>query len=159
MRFRSEVRWIGKPQRQRLRPRFRGLASWSEYGGRRDATSRDVKRSLWFWASIVCLRFLAERWSANGRGFSQGRANASRRATLTGSLPVCMLFRKTKAMSRGNERQRGYSNGFQTNSQTGTGYWVGLSVGIGDDRSNRTQYGSCTPSFVVPAPTSAFPWR
>jgi hypothetical protein len=43
------------------------------------------------------LRFLAERLSANGRGFSQGRANASRRATLTGSLPVCMLFRKTKA--------------------------------------------------------------
>jgi hypothetical protein len=27
-----------------------------------------------FWASIVCLRFLAERLSANGRGFSQGRA-------------------------------------------------------------------------------------
>ena len=57
----------------------------------------DVNRSLWFWASIVCLRFIAERWSANGRGFSQGRANASRRATLTGSSPVCMLFRKTKA--------------------------------------------------------------
>jgi hypothetical protein len=35
--------------------------------------------------------------SKRARGFSQGRANASRRVTLTGSLPVCMLFRKTKA--------------------------------------------------------------
>jgi hypothetical protein len=50
-----------------------------------------------FWASIVYLRFLAERLSANGRGFSQGRANASRRVTLTGSSLVCTLFRKTKA--------------------------------------------------------------
>jgi len=34
----------------------------------------DVNRSFWFWPSIVCLRFLAERLSANERGFSQGRA-------------------------------------------------------------------------------------
>ena len=28
----------------------------------------DVNRSFWFWASIVCLRFLAERWSQTGEG-------------------------------------------------------------------------------------------
>lgn len=58
----------------------------------------DFNRSLWFWASIVCLRFIAERWSANGRGFSHRSSGASRRATLTGSSPVCMIFRKTKTM-------------------------------------------------------------
>jgi hypothetical protein len=58
---------------------------------------------LGFWASIVCLRFIAERLSANGRGFSHRSSEASRRATLTGSLPVCMLFRKTKASSSQND--------------------------------------------------------
>lgn len=30
-----------------------------------------MSTEVWCWASIVCLRFLAERLSANGRGFSQ----------------------------------------------------------------------------------------
>ena len=57
----------------------------------------DVNRSFWFWASIVCLRFLAERSCADGQGFSHRSSEASRRETLTGSLPVCMIRRKTKA--------------------------------------------------------------
>jgi len=61
----------------------------------------DVNRSLWFSASIVCLRILTERLSANRRGFSQVRANVSRKETLTGSLAVCVLFAK--------RRQRGPS--------------------------------------------------
>ena len=59
----------------------------------------DVNRSLWFWALIVCLRFLAERLSANGREFSQGRANASRRVTLTGSSLVCRVFRQNEGQA------------------------------------------------------------
>jgi hypothetical protein len=57
----------------------------------------DVNRSFWFWASIVCLRFLAQRSCADGQGFSQRSSEASRRETLTGSLPVCIIRRKTKA--------------------------------------------------------------
>lgn len=52
---------------------------------------------LSFWASIVCLRFLAERPYADGQGFSHRSSEASRRETLTGSLPVCIIRRKTKA--------------------------------------------------------------
>jgi hypothetical protein len=33
---------------------------------------------LGFWASIVCLGFIAERSSADGRGFSHGSSEASR---------------------------------------------------------------------------------
>jgi hypothetical protein len=40
MRFRSEARQIGRPQRPRLRPRSRGLVWWSRCGGRHDATFR-----------------------------------------------------------------------------------------------------------------------
>jgi hypothetical protein len=39
-----------------------------------------------FWASIVGLRFLAERSSADGRGFSHRSSGASRRETLDGFL-------------------------------------------------------------------------
>src|ERR1700727_1157522 len=52
---------------------------------------------VWFWSSIVCLRFLAESLCADGRGFSHRSSEASRRATLTGSSPVCIIRRKTKA--------------------------------------------------------------
>jgi hypothetical protein len=48
----------------------------------------------WFGASIVCLRFLAERSCADGRGFSHRSSEASRRETLTGFcwLPSSPLF-------------------------------------------------------------------
>jgi hypothetical protein len=52
---------------------------------------------VWFGASIVCLRFLAERFCADGRGFSHRSSEASRRETLTGSSPVCIIRSKTKA--------------------------------------------------------------
>jgi hypothetical protein len=39
---------------------------------------------VWFGASIVRLRFLAERLCADGRGFSHRSSEASRRETLTG---------------------------------------------------------------------------
>ena len=83
----------------------------------------DVNRSFWGSASIVCLRFLAERLSANGQGFSQGRANASRRATLTGSLPVCMLFRKTKARSSQNDAFAKEVSTRMAVSQKSGGFW------------------------------------
>ena len=51
---------------------------------------------VWFGASIVRLRFLAERLCADGRGFSHRSSEASRRETLTG-FPVCMIRSKTKA--------------------------------------------------------------
>jgi hypothetical protein len=52
-----------------------------------------------FGSSIVCLRFIAERSLADGQGFSHRSSEASRGATLTGSAPVCMIRRKTKASS------------------------------------------------------------
>jgi len=52
---------------------------------------------VWFGASIVCLRFLAESFCADGRGFSHRSSEASRRETLTGSSPVCIIRSKTKA--------------------------------------------------------------
>jgi hypothetical protein len=50
-----------------------------------------------FGLGFDCVPSFSSGGGANGRGFSQGRANASQRVTLTGSLAVCMLFRKTKA--------------------------------------------------------------
>jgi len=38
---------------------------------------------VWFGASIVCLRFLAESPYADGRGFSHRSSEASRRETLS----------------------------------------------------------------------------
>ena len=58
----------------------------------------DVNRSFWVWASIVCLRFLAERFSAGGQGFSHRSSGASRRGTLTGSLPVRYRFPQNEGM-------------------------------------------------------------
>jgi len=54
-----------------------------------------------FWASIVCLRLIAETVSADGRAFSQRSSGANRRATLTGSSPVCTVYPQTKALIGG----------------------------------------------------------
>ena len=55
-----------------------------------------MSAEVWFGASIVCLRFLAERFCAGGRGFSHRSSEASRRETLTGSSPVCMIRGKNE---------------------------------------------------------------
>jgi hypothetical protein len=62
--------------------------------------ARNVNR-VWFVASIVCLRFLAESFCADGRGFSHRSSEASRRETLTGSLPVCMIRGKNEGKRHG----------------------------------------------------------
>jgi hypothetical protein len=70
----------------------------------------DVNRSFWFWASIVCLRFLAERSYADGQGFSHRSSGASRRATLTSmrrrneSSHFCFLCFVSGDGSRGARR-------------------------------------------------------
>jgi hypothetical protein len=58
---------------------------------------------VWFGASIVCLRFLAERFCADGRGFSHRSSEASGRETLTGSSPVCMIRGKNEGQCPGPE--------------------------------------------------------
>src|ERR1700722_14661092 len=57
----------------------------------------ECKIEVCFGASIVCLRFLAEISCADVRGFSHRSSEASRRETLTGSSPVCIIRSKTKA--------------------------------------------------------------
>jgi hypothetical protein len=66
---------------------------------------------VWFGASIVCLRFLAERFCADGRGFSHRSSEASRRETLTGSSPVCIIRSKTKAQQPFHLEKLGSSMG------------------------------------------------
>ena len=66
----------------------------------------DVNRNFWLGFDCVPSFSSGEVFSKRAR-FSQGRANASRRVTLTGSLPVCMLFRKNKGQAaRQNNRAR-----------------------------------------------------